>query len=163
MFTDPPRRKHVRLRNREYSQPGVYYVTICSADKHEIFGAVDGAAVRLSAIGIIVEQEWMRLPESFLSVRLDDHIVMPNHLHGIIVLGPPAAVSVTLGTIVRRFKSGATARIKHELNDPEAAPWQRGYHDHVVGGTDDLDRIRRYIRDNPVNWPSDDYGPGRKH
>jgi putative transposase len=161
VFNDPPRRKHVRFRDRDYSQPAVYFVTICSADHHEIFGTIEGTAVCLSAIGGIIDQEWMRLPESFPTVRLDEHIVMPNHLHGIIIIGPSTVKPATLGTVIRRFKSGVTTRIKRELNDPEAAPWHRSYHEHVVGGSDDLERVRRYIRANPANWSADDYGPGR--
>jgi putative transposase len=162
MFNEPPRRKHVRFRDRDYSQPAVYYVTICADDHHEIFGAIDGTAVRLSAIGVIVDEEWKRLPESFPTIRIDEHVVMPNHLHAIIVTGPSTDKPVTLGTIIRRFKSGTTTRIKRELSDPEAAPWQRGYHEHVVGSSDDLERVRRYIRANPANWLADDYGPGHR-
>jgi putative transposase len=154
---EPRQRRNPRLAGRDYSAAGVYYVTICTLNKHEVFGSVAGAAVQLSTIGNIVDQEWSRLAESFKHLRLDVHVVMPNHLHGIIVLQEPSEKRITLGNIVRHFKANTTSRVRRELGDPEACNWQRNYHDHIIRSTVDLDRIRRYIIENPANWDRDEY------
>ena len=102
-------------------------------------------------VGCIVRTTWDHLPTRFPGVELDAFVVMPNHIHGIIVLtsGGP-----TLGQIVGPFKSLSARAVNRELNR-HGPVWQRGYYEHIVRSEDDLNRIRRYIETNPIFWEQD--------
>src|SRR5713226_8472961 len=132
-----------RLKYRDYSAPGLYFVTACSDFKRCIFGNVENGTVRLSNLGRIVEEAWLALPRQFSRIRLHGHIVMPNHVHGIIEissvqLAQPAATrqraaaelelhrAPSLSIIVRSFKADVTRRAGIELNWSEPV-WQRNY------------------------------------
>ena len=81
-----PKRKSIRLKNFDYSRAGAYFVTICSHNKKFVFGRVEDDAVRLSELGRLIEECWQQITEHFMNATLDEYIIMPNHLHGIIVL-----------------------------------------------------------------------------
>jgi REP element-mobilizing transposase RayT len=168
-----------RLRDWDYAASGAYFVTICTKGKRPFFGEVIDDAVRLSPIGQIAEQEWRRTETLRPNVSLDEFIIMPNHLHGIIVL--PEGVETfcktslqrpdwyahaktmsalspragSLGVIIRSYK-GAVTRWARAHGYPHFA-WQRGYYDHIIRGPHDLDRIRHYIQHNPAKWALDKY------
>jgi len=161
MFNERKQRKDVRLKDRDYAGRGVYFVTICSFERLELFGSVHDGIVCESAVGAIVSQQWLGISESFSTVDLDLHIIMPNHIHGIIVLQPSDEVQITLGNIIRQFKAKSTTAVRRFLSDPEVRLWQRNYYEHVVRSTDDLDRMRVYIKGNPSNWQTDEYLPRR--
>jgi REP element-mobilizing transposase RayT len=138
----------MRFRGFNYSQPGFFFVTICAGDKQCIFGAVFGTDIVQSELGRIVEEQWHDLPESFPDLRLDEFIVMPNHVHGILEL---SGDGVSLGTVVGRFKSAVTLRSRRsELRNKNI--WQRGYHDRIVRNESELNVYQQYIRDNPMRW-----------
>jgi putative transposase len=154
----PGDRVSIRIRGFDYRAPGIYFVTIVTHDRAHCLGRIcDGRPVP-SAIGRVIEA-WHGLPIHFDTVWLDEFIVMPNHLHGLIVIahrptgpeqveqfGIPARGS--LSTIVRSFKAAATRRVARErLLTPPL--WQRGYYERVVRDGDELERVRDYIRDNP--------------
>ena len=81
-----PQRKSIRLKHYDYALAGAYFVTICTADKRCIFGRIVGEEMQLNELGRIVDTCWRQIPEHFQSVELDEFIIMPNHLHGIIIL-----------------------------------------------------------------------------
>jgi len=151
-----PRRKHLRLPGYDYRQPGFYFVTICTMNRRCLLGSVDDFAVRLSEIGLIVQECWLALPEWFENVALDQFIIMPNHLHGILQithLGP------SLRTTIGSFKSAVT-RLSHKKYLPSKQElWQRGYFDHIVRSETSLLRLRQYILDNPIKWHLDELHP----
>lgn len=95
------------------------------------------------------------------NVRLDEYVIMPNHVHGIIelevrgVLNEFKSPSKNLGAIIRGYKSTVTKQINALNNQPGDKIWQQNYYDHIVRNRQDLNRIRRYIRDNPENWEND--------
>lgn len=80
--------KQIRLQKYDYSQPGYYFITVCAKDKVEYFGKVENGKMIPNEIGKIVERIWNLIPESYPCVALDNFIVMPNHLHGIIIIQP---------------------------------------------------------------------------
>ena len=88
MAYDPEKhhRRSIRLPEYDYSQPGAYFVTICTQNRLCLFGDVVNAEMVLNDAGRMVEAEWRALPERFLQVESDEFIVMPNHLHGIIII-----------------------------------------------------------------------------
>ncbi len=195
-----PRRRATRLRDYDYGQTGGYFVTICAQDQECLFGRIIGGRLQLSEIGKIVAKCWNRIPKHFLSVELDVCVVMPNHIHGIIVLGTRAArfprpstrsqpdrrgevaspgpqnstgsvpspsspkrtdeaPSPTLGQVVAYFKYQSTKSINQHRDTPGTRIWQRNYYDHVIRDDRDLQRIRQYITDNPMQWELDQLHP----
>lgn len=159
-------RKSIRLRGYDYSRQGYYFITICIHDRWQrIFGKVMDGTMDQNEFGEIVHEEWNKTAVIRPYVVLDEFSVMPNHLHGIIHLtdrrstastktieqfGKPTAG--TIPTIVRALKSAISKRI-HEIN-PEYQ-WQRNYYEHIVRDEKSLFYIRKYIRENPLNWDLD--------
>ena len=153
---DLPRRHRTRLKAYDYAAAGVYFVTICVRDRRQLLGAVQGADVCISDIGMMVQHEWLALAERFPGIELIEHIVMPDHLHGIIGLGS-SNPSVALGGIVGAFKSRTTVEYLRRVRDHDGSVargnlWQRGYYDHVIRNDHSLRMIREYVRTNPLRW-----------
>jgi REP element-mobilizing transposase RayT len=142
-----PRRKALRLRTFDYSTPGAYFVTICVARKACVLGRVVGTTVELSEKGAVVARHLTQLAGQ-TGVSVDCFVVMPNHVHAVLVLGGGRE----LGTLVGSFKSATTREINARRGVRSERLWQRGYFDHVVRDDDDLDRVRVYVATNPIRW-----------
>ncbi len=166
-----PRRRSVRLPTLDYSEPHSYFITICAKSDQPIFGRVVANEMVLSAIGQFVEACWLDIPSHFPNVELATHVVMPEHLHGILRLhkralnGPrDAKVSrrarhavplprqvrefaapkvASIPTIVGALKSAVTKRLKKAI-------WQRGYYERVIRDEDEFGKTCEYIRTNPA-------------
>ncbi|HEY7242306.1 MAG TPA: transposase [Xanthobacteraceae bacterium] len=137
-------------------------MTLCAHDRMCIFGVIDQMKMRLSAIGEIVASCWKQIPQHF-PVLLDEWVVMPNHMHAIIVMrdGPDRVEPVKrpLGVIIGAFKAAATKRV-NALHGERASPlWQRNFYEHVMRNEADLGRVRQYIVDNPIRWADDPENP----
>jgi len=163
-------RRSVRIQGRPYNAPGAYYVTICTYQRALILGEVlpttDGdATVRLTDVGEIVDTCWRAIPAHWPHARLDAYVIMPNHLHGIIVLQPTTdaegglsaetfgrPLSGSLASIVRSFKAACTRDVRRSLADPTLRLWQRGYHERVIWDNAQWDQVRGYIQTNPLHW-----------
>jgi len=164
MLYDPKihhRRSH-RLPSYDYSQPGKYGVTICTQNKEHLFGQVVEGEMRRSQLGDYVELCWKWLARHYAYVELDEWIVMPNHLHGILVItngmgGPPTAPAKRkpLGGLVGAFKTASTDWYNQQRGTPGAPLWQRDFYDHIIRNEDELNKTREYIRTNPLRWGSD--------
>ncbi len=169
-------RKTIRLREYDYSQPGEYFITICTYGKQNIFGTVNEDSVLLSPIGRIVKRCWEDIPKHFKNVELDEFIIMPNHFHGIIILhehvGTRHAVSLreqfgkpikrSISTIVRSFKSAVTKNVNEMQLSYEVRLWQSRYYDRIIRNDKELDNVRDYIANNPINWQLDGENPAIK-
>lgn len=168
----PRGRRSVRLPGRDYGQAGAYFVTLVTAGRRCIFGAVRGETLHHGAAGRAATTLWSAMPRSFPYVTLDDFVVMPNHVHAVLHIrdesssaallasdgrGSFTSPTATLGSVVRSYKIGVTRWMRERgyLGDV----WQRGYYDRVVRGHDDLLRIRNYIAANPGRWLEDDLNP----
>jgi putative transposase len=151
-------RRSIRLRGYDYSRPGAYFVTICATT--HLFGRVRSGEMILSRFGDIARECWTHIPDHFLHVRTDAFVVMPDHVHGILLLRDHerriSAVGCiragSLGAIVRSFKSVVAARVKQLRGGGVGAIWQRNYFDRIIRTAADLDRVRRYIMNNPARW-----------
>ena len=166
-------RRSIRLKEYDYTQPGAYFVTIVAGERLCIFGEIVGGDVQLSQMGEIACKEWERLPHRFKHLRLDEFIVMPNHVHGIIVLDGlsdvgaglrPAPTIVNrygLPEIIRAFKAFSSRRINELRGTPGTQIWQRNYYEHVIRNEYDLSEIREYIVRNPMKWDFDTENPDR--
>ena len=168
------RRRSIRLQGYDYTQPGAYFVTICTHNRAALFGrVVDGDTV-LNECGRIVWECWREIPDHFPHVALDAFVAMPNHVHGIIWIvddvgathasplpddGPRGPTSGSLGAVVGSFKSAVTRRINARRGTPGAPVWQRNYYEHIIRNEGALHAIRRYIIENPVRWRLDRYNP----
>ena len=97
-------RKYNRLKNYDYSQNGYYFVTICVKDKIEYFGKIENNKMILNEIGKIANQCWLEIPKHFPDVKLDEHIIMPNHLHGIVVIENNPVGTIIIVPIIQGTK-----------------------------------------------------------
>lgn len=166
-------RKSIRLPGYDYSKPGAYFVTICVKDHTHLFGSIQNSAMRENEFGKIVRKCWNDLPNHYPSVKLDAFVIMPNHIHGIIVILDddhddvvaglkPATTSAPTNTntpkrhglseIIRALKTFSARRINEMRNSPGISVWQRNFYEHIIRNEHALNQIRKYIEANPANW-----------
>ena len=141
-------------------------MTVASKDRQCVFGEVVDNVMRLNGYGSIAAECWKWLEEKYAYVEIDEWVVMPNHLHGIIMstddsrrggsrTAPTEATRKSLGRLIGAFKTVSTKRI-NRVRDRRGVPvWQRDYYEHVIRSDSELDRVRRYIVDNPASWSLD--------
>ncbi|NQS97098.1 MAG: transposase [candidate division Zixibacteria bacterium] len=177
------RNDSIRLKEYDYSQNGCYFVTICTQDTVPYFSEVVAAEVKLTFVGELVNKYWMEIPEHFPFVVLDEYIIMPNHLHGIVcicrdeALPRPASGDETrsrpckkdfysiispktgsLSVIIGSFKSKCTKVVNQHF--PELKfQWQSRFYEHIIRSEQSLEKIREYIRLNPIKWDTDEINP----
>ncbi|MCF8222581.1 MAG: hypothetical protein K9J25_05495 [Bacteroidales bacterium] len=148
----------------DYSSNATYFITICTKNRIEFLGSIENDRMILSPIGLIVQKEWDRTPalRPELNLIMDNYVIMPNHVHGIIVYrGARPGISITrnpnkfgpqknnIPSIIRGIKSSVT--IQARKTNPDFS-WQRGYFAHIVRNKKEYNRIIKYIRDNPKNY-----------
>ena len=159
-------RRSIRLKNYDYASSGAYFVTIVTHGRQCLFGAIVDGAMRLNEWGAIVCDEWLKTEIIRPRVQLDVFVIMPNHIHGIIIVndvdgccrgtlqraptieqfGKPTSDSIP--TIIRLFKSATTKRINEYRNTPAVSVWQRNYYEHIIRNETEWQRIRQYIANN---------------
>ena len=147
-------RRSIRLTGYDYSQPGAYFITICTHNR-----ALFLQAERLQEV---VRSAWHDLPLRFPSVVLDEFVIMPNHVHGIISLRGAASSAPTLGRVVRAFKSVSAIAANKALGRSGQPFWQHNYYEHVIRDEEELNAVRRYIRENPLKWSDDPDNPANR-
>jgi REP element-mobilizing transposase RayT len=164
-------RKITRLREYDYRQNGAYAITICVHERRLAFGRICDGVVRLHPFGRVATNCWLAIPSHFLGVELDEFVVMPNHVHGVLWIqneAPPTPQqeieirqfgqpqSDSLGTVIGAFKSAVTKEIGRQRSN-KTEVWQRGFYDHIIRNDHDLELQRQYIRDNPAKWEEDEH------
>ncbi len=164
------KRRSIRLKGYDYRQPGAYFVTICTLNREMLLGEIAEDSQRASQLlldghGRIATECWLWLAAQYPYVELDEWVVMPNHLHGILVLsdgrgGSRTAPTKPLGRLIGAFKTVSTKRMNDMRGTPGLPVWQRNYYEHIIRDEADLDRIRRYIAENPFRWADDENNPG---
>jgi len=174
MNYDPTRhhRRSVRLPAYDYAQAGAYFVTMVTHRRQCLFGEIADGRVTLNPCGQVVEDEWLRSTQIRPGIRLDTFIIMPNHIHGIVVMGEQTTVvgahscaplpyrpPRSLGSFIAGFKSAATKRINEIGGAPGHLVWQRNYFERVIRNEEELNRVRQYINDNPERWEEDRENP----
>jgi len=178
------RRRSLRLNGYDYAQAGAYFITLCTQDRACLFGQVVDGAMRLNDAGEFATRLWHDMPIRFSGLDVDAFVVMPNHIHGILVLSDNAATvgaplvgaldknkaatraAPTIGDIVGGFKSSFTVEyIRGVRNDRlpqfDRRVWQRNYYEHIIRDEPELTRARRYIEENPLRWEFDQENPLR--
>jgi putative transposase len=155
MLYDPEihHRRSIRLKGYDYSQPGEYFITFNTQNNLPLLGKIQDGEVVLTRAGQIVRQVWLDLPRHHLHVRLDEFILMPQHVHGIILLVEGVSLDPkprsNLSEIVRALKSFSARRINAIQRTPGQPVWQRNYYEHIIRDDHEMAQIRQYIRDNP--------------
>ena len=181
---DNRRETHNRQSNRlphyDYSQPGAYFVTLVTYERACLFGEIREGEVCLSATGQIVDRAWWAIPEHFAGVTVDDYVIMPNHVHGVIWIdqddvdtvrevgarhasplrgnggsNPRGVKPHSLGAIVGSFKSAVTKQIHKIRGYEHLRVWHRNYYEHVIRDEKAYEEITNYIATNPMNWELD--------
>ena len=152
---DFPQRKSPRLRGYDYAQGGYYFVTVCTRKKRCSLSRIVGrglapAETCLTAYGAAVKEELLALETRFPGVHIDKYVIMPNHIHAILVIGETAGASPrpTLSDMICAFKSLTTRRCGESL-------FQTSFHDHIIRSETDYLRIWAYIDENPAKWAED--------
>lgn len=145
------RRKSTRLPQHDYSETGCYFVTFCCTQRQPLLSRVISGTLETTAAGEALERCWLGCARRW-DIRLDRHVVMPDHFHGILHFLSTSKAGRTLGVVVSGVKSTATRAINEIRHTPGALAFQRGYHEHVVRDESDLRRIREYIAANPERW-----------
>ena len=180
-------RRSIHIADYDYSTTGAYFVTICIQNRICLFGKIEGGEIQLNEAGYMVHKIWNELPEKYPGVEIDEFIVMPNNIHGIVVLnvgagpcacpdankgqpkveGQPRGVAPTrlsLPDVVHRYKSFTTSEYRIGVEQLNWIPfpgklWQRNYYEHVIRNEKELNQTREYISNNPLQWALDNENP----
>ena len=156
-----PRRKRTRLEGYDYSCSGYYFVTICTHNRRQILSRIVGQGLapaenRLSCCGEIVRRQLLELGNRYPQVRIDKYVIMPNHIHAIVVIENGAAGASpcpTLSDVICAFKSIATRECRNLY--PTEKLFQTSFYDHIIRGEKDYFEIWEYIENNPMKWEED--------
>jgi putative transposase len=156
----------------DYGRNGAYFVTICTANHAHYFGKITNAEMILTLLGQAAVDFWNEIPAHFPFVELDAFVVMPNHVHGIIIIDKPGGIVETqdlaslptgnrfgpqsrnLASIVRGYKIGIT---KYARQNNAPFIWQERYYDHIIRSPEEHESVWQYILANPLNWAEDKF------
>ena len=178
-------RRSIRLKGYDYTQAGAYFVTIVLQDRLCLFGEIVNTEIQLSEAGEMARRVWEALPDRFPMITMDAFIIMPNHLHGIVIINPSVGAPLVgaqsvgsqpalgaqsvgsqpaLGDIIGAYKSLTTVEYTRGVKIMKWTPfhrrlWQRNYFEHVIRNDDALRDIREYIINNPGQWALDKENP----
>lgn len=185
-FQNKYRIPSARLQNWDYGRNGAYFITICTHNREHYFGKIVDGIMQLNDIGKLAQQYWMEIPNHFSFIALDNFVVMPNHIHGILIIDkmdndgngngnvetPKLGVSTKPGVSTKT--AAATKKWKPQtigsiINQYKRIctinarkihsdfAWQTRFHDHIIRNTHEHQRIQNYIANNPVNWNNDTF------
>jgi len=164
-----------RLKNFDYATNGAYFITIVTKNRKHYFGKIIDNEIVLNELGQIAKNEWEQTAEIRENVKIDEFVIMPNHIHGILWINNESnrrrdvlakrlydgeypkmsEISPTKNSIsmaIRFFKRQTTVKSRKIFPDFK---WQPNYYDHIIRNSDELNRIRNYIIKNPKMWKRD--------
>lgn len=141
-----PNRKYPRLKKYDYNTPNYYFVTLCTGKKSCIFGQPG----ELNPFGKIAEEGLLQIKNHFPGVEINHYVIMPNHIHVILVLSDDRH---NLCSVIGTYKSYVSKRI-HE-KDPNREVWQKSFYDHIIRSQKSYEKIWNYIETNPMRWGQD--------
>jgi REP element-mobilizing transposase RayT len=165
-----PKRKNIRLPHYDYSEPGAYFITICTKNKEKLLwnGSLDlqkfdwelvgehsvlPQGLPLSNMGVVVEENLIKWNETYENIYLSSYVIMPNHLHLLVVIqhgaGGCTECPPTISAMVKFFKSSVTKQLGENI-------WQLSFYDHIIRGKRDFEEISQYICENPLKWQFDE-------
>ena len=156
-------RRSIRLKGYDYSRPGAYFLTICTHNRDPMFGQIADGEMVLNRYGRIVLSDWRKLPDYHPYIELGAFVVMPNHVHGIVMVKDTNLEAVkrrSVSDIMRGFKTFSSQRI-NRVRGATGPVWQRDYWEHVIRNQEVFKRIHDYITTNPLRWHLDKENPDR--
>ncbi len=175
-------RRSIRLNGYDYSQAGLYFITICTQNHLCLFGEIKNEKMILNDAGKMVKHQWQNLICRFNTLKLYEFIIMPNHFHGIVkyvgaplvgaqtagaqrTKGQPQGIAPTVGDVVGAFKSLTTNDYIRNVKKNHWQPfnkklWQRNYYEHIIRNEKSCYQISEYIQTNPLKWQDDKYYDG---
>lgn len=178
---DRHHRRSIRLPHYNYSQSGAYFVTIVAWYRECLFGEIKNGEMKLSRYGKVVQKWWKEIPVHFDNVETSAFVIMPNHVHGIILIEEcrgtvpvpndkayphtqggetPPLRTPTLGQIIAYFKYQSTKEMNRLDNTGTVTKfWQRNYYEHIIRNETDLQNKTDYIQANPLLWDKDGENP----
>ena len=155
-----PERKHTRLRDYDYGTAGAYFVTICTQNRRCLLSRIVGrglapAEIQYTAYGEIAQEQLLLLEQRYPSLKIDQYVIMPNHIHAVLLLEETAGatVSPTIMDIVCAYKSLTTRKCKKA--QPVDKLFQTSFYEHVIRNREDYNEIAEYIVNNPKQWELD--------
>jgi putative transposase len=169
-------RKNIRLQNWDYSLEGSYFITICCNDKLCHLGNITNKKIVLSPIGKIAHQYWLEIPKHFPHVKLDEFVIMPNHIHGILILDYTIIKNTNSAVLQKREKEFRTNQFANPIKNSVSTiinqykssvkrwcnkngfnqfTWQSRFYDEIIHNEKILFEIREYIYKNPIMWEED--------
>jgi len=185
-------RRSIRLHGYDYTQAGAYFVTICCQDREELFGEIVNGEMVLNEYGNMVQFTWNDLVNHVAGIELGEFVIMPNHVHGIVMIVDDGAMGADLESarteparttgsagiesaptenemkrqplseIVRQFKTFSARRINEKRETPGIRVWQRNYWEHIIRNDEEYGNISAYILNNPGQWELDSLHVGNK-
>jgi putative transposase len=172
-FQNKYRISPARLQTWDYASEGSYFITICTKERIHFFGEIENQKMNLSQVGVIADLMWYEIKNHTKNVELGEFIVMPNHIHGILILNDthvsqqqqPTNQTIgqqrfqnqgnnTISSIIGSYKSAVTKHA-HRLGFEFA--WQPSFHDHIIRDTPSFENIQNYIANNPMKWENDKF------
>jgi REP element-mobilizing transposase RayT len=185
---DLPDRQSMRLKWYDYRKEGAYFITICARDHNCIFGEITNGEITLRDLGRIAKNCWEEIPDHFENVVLDEFVIMPNHIHGIIVINSKIKSDNINNAKCRGVKFNAPTKNNKSQYYSDISPkpgsisviirtfkstitrwckkngfrnfrWQRNFYDRIIRNEKELSHIRQYIINNPLNWQVDKNHP----
>jgi len=163
--------RSIRLKGYDYTQIGLYYITLCCQNRECIFGEIFNGEMVLNEYGKIVDKCWRDLPIHYQNIQLDYFVIMPNHFHGIVIIDTivgagfkpaltntdkPAPTNHGLSEFIRALKTFSSKQINQIRNTPGISVWQRNFYEHIIRDEKSLENIRNYIVNNPADWDDDE-------
>ena len=163
-------RRSIRLKGYDYSRNGAYFITVCAQNRTCFFGNIKQGEMILNDAGKMAQDIWIEIPEYYDGIEINAFQIMPNHIHGIIIVGagpracPDNDISqkgLSLPDVVHRFKTLTTKKYidgvkQHDWQPFDRKLWQRNYHEHIIRDEQSLHKIREYIMNNPRDWERDE-------
>lgn len=166
-------RRSIRLKGYDYSQSGLYFITICVKNNACLFGEIANGVMMLNDAGKMVEIEWPKLLDRFKNIELHEYVVMPNHFHAILEIvgatlvaaqNEDETVKKTVGDMVGAFQSIVTVEYIRGVKNNDWQPfdgklWHRNYWEHIIRNEQSHQTISEYIINNPLKWDGDKFNP----
>ena len=142
-----PVRKENRLKEYDYSNNGIYFITMCIKNRLELFGKIIEDNIKLTEEGKISKYYIEQIHKIYNSVNIDEYIIMPNHIHMIIKVNEN---NLSISTIIKQYKMAVSKKLGYSI-------WQKSYYDHIIRNEKEYYMIKEYIQNNIINWKKDKY------
>ena len=143
-----PRRKNIRLKDYDYSKEGMYFITICIKNRIELLGKIKNNEIKLTKEGVIVEEKIKMIEEIYSNIKIDEYIVMPNHIHIILLINKKS--NITISRVIKQYKESITKILGYAI-------FQKLFYEHIIRNEKEYLKIKEYIQNNIANWKEDCY------